>query len=151
MKKFALACVLLFIPFNAYADDTIDDDAAIRHVVAEYITGWRTGDVERLRKIFALDHGHIVWRGSDEDGDAIQSMTFGEALERGKANPGYGMPYRIESLDIIDGVLAVVKFNVERAGRGSYVDYFTLYKSNGEWKIILKAFASRPGVLLDED
>lgn len=150
MRVVVLAISLLLLPFNSYADDSADD-AAIRHVVAEYIAGWREGDVERLRKIFAEDHGHIIWRSDGEDGDTIQSVTFREALEKRKTNSGYGMPYRIESLDIVDGVLAVVKFNVERAGKGSYIDYFTLYKSNGEWKVVVKAFASRPGVLLNQE
>ena len=149
MKMIMLAIGAMLFSINAQAEET-GDEAAIRHVVAEYVAGWRDGDVERLAKIFALDHGHIIWRGSDDAGEIIQSVSFGEALERRKTNPGYGMPYRIESLDVIDGVLAVVKFNVERAGKGSYIDYFTLYKVNGEWKIVVKAFASRPGVLLSE-
>lgn len=150
MKIIVLALAAILMSFNAQAEET-SDEAAIRHVVSEYIAGWRDGDVERLAKVFVLDHGHIIWRASDDAGEVIGSVTFGEALERRKTNPGYGMPYRIESLDVIDGVLAVVKFNVERAGKGSYIDYFTLYKINDEWKIVVKAFASRPGVLLSDE
>ena len=150
MKLIMLMVALMLMSFGARAEET-DDEAAIRHVVAEYITGWRDGDVARLEKIFALEHGYIIWRGAGDDGETIQSISFGEALDRRKPNAGYGEPYRIESLDVVDGVLAVVKFNVERKGKGSYIDYFTLYKINGEWKIVVKAFASRPGVLLSEE
>jgi hypothetical protein len=142
------AWLVLLPAFAVSADEFLTDEAAVRQVVADYIAGWREGDVDTLARIFALEHGHIIWRNSD---NGVQSITFSEALQKRKPNPGYGQPYRIEHLDIVDGYLAVVRFNVERADKGSYIDYFTLYKTGDGWKIVTKAFTSRPGVLLEED
>jgi len=150
-RALLLLLVSAFVVHPASADDNSDDIEAIHHVVAEYVGGWREGDVDRLAAVFDVDHGHIIWRSGEGDDQSIQSVTFGEALEKRRANPGYGEPYRIEHVDVVDGYLAVVRFNVERAGKGSYIDYFTLYKSAGRWKIVTKAFTSRPGVLLSEE
>ena len=146
MRLVLFAVFGAIMSFQTLAQETTQfshDEAAIREVVSEYVIGWRTGDAERLAKIFEPDHGHIIWRSSNDEGETIQSMTLGNALQNRRANEGYGQPYTIEHLDIVDGVLAVVRFNVLRPGKGSYVDYFTLYKRNGEWKIVTKAFAYR--------
>ena len=151
-KVYGFLAILVCFPLTAFAEiASEDDEAAIRHVVAEYVAGWREGDVERLSEVFDLDHGHIIWRSGEGNEQTIGSVTFREALENRKSNPGYGEPYRIEHIDIVDGYLAVARFNVERAGKASYIDYFTLYKSNGRWKIVTKAFTHRPGVLLSNE
>lgn len=137
----------LWLAGAAGAQGELADEMAVRDVIKDYVEGWRDGNVERLSRIFAQQHGHIIWRDSE---GAIASVTFGEALKGRKPNPGYGEPYIIEDIDIVDGALAVVRFNVERKGRGSYIDYFTLYKAADGWKIVTKAWVSRPGILLDE-
>ncbi len=151
MKKLVLFfAALLLMPSVALANSVDGDEEAVRYAVAEYIAGWREGNVERLARVFEVDHGHIIWRSGEGDDETISSMTFGEALANRRPNQGYGEPYRIEKIDIVDGYLAVVRFDVERSGKGSYVDYFMLYKVRGEWKIVVKAFTSRPGVLLSD-
>ena len=137
------------IPFaSASSAAPTDDAAAVRHAVSEYVAGWREGDTERLSKVFDTENGHIIWLSGE--GEEIRSMTFGEALESRRPNPGYGDPYHIVSLDIVDGYLAVVKFDIQTA-EGAYVDYLTLYKSASKWKIVAKTFAWRPGVSLSVD
>ena len=137
----------LLIAAPALADS---DEAGVRRAIEDYVSGWREGDVERLKRAFALEHGYIIWRSGEGEEQSLGSRRLDKALEKRRPNPGYGEPYVIESIDIVDGYLAVAKFVVERAGKGSYVDYFTLYKVGGEWKIVTKAFTSRPGVLLSD-
>lgn len=119
------------------------DESAVRHVVDEYVAGWRTGDVERLSEVFELDHGHIIWTQNDDGKSVIQSRTFRELLEKRKANPGYGEPYEILSLEVYDAV-AFVTFRVERAPRGSYINHFTLHKVEDKWLVTTKTFVWRP-------
>ncbi len=147
IKTLMSAIAILFWTIGAFAaQPAVDavDEAAIRHVVSEYVTGWREGDVERLSRIFDHDNGYIIWRSTNGDQQSVDSMSFAEALKKRRANLGYGLPYTIESLDIIDGYLAMVKFNVARTNGSAYSDVFTLYKIDGNWKIVVKAFTYRP-------
>jgi hypothetical protein len=125
---------------GSLAEDTPEEEA-IRGVLEDYIVGWREGDAERLSGAFASE-GAIMWVGSEEGRQVLQSMTFGKAVARGKSNPSYGLSWSVQSLDVVDSHVAVTKLDISRSG-GSYVDFLTLYKIDGKWKIVNKAFASR--------
>lgn len=150
LKYWLILAVSFLFATRAIAENHPEDNAAVRHVVSEYIAAWRAGDTERLGRIFDLDHGYVIWVSGEGAAQEIRSRTFRKLLENRKANPGYGDPYRIENLDIIDGQLAVVKFALNTDG-GSYVDHFTLYKRLGEWKIVTKTYVWRPGVSLPDE
>jgi hypothetical protein len=123
---------------------TSDDDAAIREVVDTYVTGWRAGDVEKLKSIFELDHGYIIWHQGDDGDPIINSRTFAKLMENRRPNPTYGQPYEILSIDVIDGRLATAKFAVQRK-QGYYIDLFTLINAKGFWKVVTKQFSWHPG------
>lgn len=116
----------------------------IRHVVEDYIVGWREGDSEILSRVFELDHGYVIWVTTDEAGGAtVESMTFRDIVARGKAaGPAYGTRVDVLSIDVTDDTVASAKLEIAFDG-GTYVDHLTLYKVGGRWKIVTKTFAVR--------
>jgi hypothetical protein len=120
-----------------------DDEARIREVLSTYVSAWREGDVDRLARVFAAEHGRVMWLSGDGADQALASMTFQEILDRGsRPNPEYGLEWDVLSLDVLDGQLAVAKLYISRGG-GSYIDYLTLQRIAGEWRIVNKTFVSR--------
>lgn len=120
------------------------EQRAVREVIGEYVAGWRAGDVERLSRVFELEHGHVLWRQDDGDASTLRSLPFGELLKKRRPNPGYGEPYEILSLEIHGGELATATFRVERAPRGSYINHLTLHRVRGEWRVTSKSFVWQP-------
>lgn len=115
------------------------DSVAIHRVLAEYVEGWRAGDVPRLRSVFA-PAGAILWQSAD----TLATMTFERALANRRPNPGYGEPWRLESLSIVDGTVASARLWIKHR-TGAYVDILGLYKLQDGWRIVTKTYASRPG------
>ncbi len=118
------------------------DEAEIRRVLADYVSGWREADVERLAGVFSLEAGSVMWVTAESGEEVLRSMTFREVLERRKAQPHYGLEWDVLALDIVDRKVAVAKLHISRTG-GSYVDFLVLYKIAGEWRIVNKTFAVR--------
>jgi hypothetical protein len=112
------------------------DEAAIRHVLADYVSGWREADVERLAGVLAQEA--TAESGEEE----LRSMTFDDVLERRRPQPHYGLEWDVLALDVVDRKVAVAKLDISRSG-GSYVDFLVLYKIAGEWRIVNKTFAVR--------
>ena len=73
-------CLIFCAPSVTFADE-MSDEAAIRHVISEYIAGWSGGDAERLAKIFDVDHGYVIWRAGEGDSQQVKSISFSEALQ----------------------------------------------------------------------
>ena len=67
------------------------DEQEIRETLTNYVVGWRKGDSELLARIFAVDHGRVMWIAEDSGEEVLRSMTFSEVLERRKARPEYGL------------------------------------------------------------
>ncbi len=143
MKNFiVLFSLLLIFAGPSGAQQGTSEDDAVRAVIANYVKGWREGDRDLLAQVFDLQHGHVIWRTNDGE---ISSMPFGDLVERSKPGPGYGDPYVIDQISIVDDQLATVHFNVNLKGRGAYTNVFTLYKAGAGWTVVTKAFSWRPG------
>lgn len=144
MKIYLIPLTLLLISLGtsrAFQDATRTDQEQLRYIFGEYIIGWQAGDAERLRNVFD-DSGYILWVSGNTDGETLNAMTFGEALERRKPQPLYGTEWEILDLDIIDGELAYGKLYISREN-GSYIDVLVCQKINGTWKIVTKTFVVR--------
>ncbi len=124
----------------AQQNDTTDIEQAIEN----YIIGWRTGDSTRLKKAFDLDEGVVFWVDKSGDSEQLKSMKLSALVGRGKTQEGYGIGYKIQSLEIIDGQLAVAIVKIPRKD-SHYIDCLELQKLNGDWKIVLKSFVYFPG------
>jgi dipeptidyl aminopeptidase/acylaminoacyl peptidase len=132
------------VPTEAVRADRLpapEDSLAIVSAVEGYVRGWRDGDVARLGEVLAPE-GVIIWTGSG----GVRTMTFQEALANRRPNPGFGEPWRLEALRVVDGRMAVAEVDIAFGeGEGQYTDVLTLYKTDGRWWIVGKAYSLRRG------
>ena len=145
-RRLVLVLVVFCFMLGAYlragqAGQQTDDEAAIRKVLEDYIVGWREADVPKLATVFDAE-GRVMWLSGDPGSERLNTMTFAEILKRCRPSPDYGKEWRVESLDVLDGRLAVAKVQISRAG-GHYVDYLALHKLAGGWRIVNKTFVMR--------
>lgn len=127
------------LPASDQADRTPSarDSAQVVDAVATYVRGWREGNVPLLRQALAPE-GVILWTGDE----GLQTMTFEDALARRRPNEGYGVPWRLGTVRIIDGRVATVEVEIRRESL-EYTDMLTLYKIDGRWMIVAKAYTFR--------
>ncbi len=120
----------------------LNDIAAVRAVMMLYVEG-ADGDVGKLRAAFHPDarmFGHV--------GDVRRDMPITQFIEGvGKAGPGLtGPQYRYEMQNITVAGLAAVVTLMEQDYRGcEFMNFFTLAKIGGEWKIVSKTYSSTGG------
>jgi hypothetical protein len=116
---------------------------AVRIPLENYIKAHATGDPEFARKAFHTE-GNMIWI---RDGK-YSSETFDSFIKRaftGKPAPDEELRKggrKIESIDVT-GNAAVAKIVLDYP-TVKFVDYMTLLKINGEWKIINKSFFAEP-------
>ena len=139
MKKIILLfTALLVVPaFGQTKEDTL----AIKKAALNYIEGWATGDVERIKESVSPE---LSKRRVASAGDLVyvqdmsQSLLCVAALGNAKGvrmqdlTPGKSLSPEIKILDI-DGTNASVKtWNVKYG----FFDYIHLSKAGGRWMII---------------
>lgn len=117
-----------------------EDLGAIKACVQKYIDGSARGDADLLAEIFHPDawmYGHL--------GERFMAVPIGEffsiAKQSGPAGDGYSA--EIQSI-AIDGTAAVATLVEEGYLAHDFVDYFSLMKIDGDWKIVNKIFHGRP-------
>ena len=122
----------------------LDDLAEIERVVQLYVDG-ASGDVGKLEEAFHADarmFGHI--------GDLATYVPIGEFFKIVANSPGplAGPTYRakVRSIDVAgDAAVAVL---VEQDYMGcDFVDFFSLARIDGAWKIVNKTYAHTGGSL----
>ena len=132
----ALAAVLL--AGGAWVSAPTADEAAVRAVLEHYIQGHATGDGAHMRLAFH-PAARLFWSSAD----TLATRTSEEYIARmpGKpaADEGSGIrKRRIERVDVT-GNAATGKIVLDYPD-AYIVDYMSLLKTNGEWKIINKIF-----------
>lgn len=117
-----------------------DEELAIRQVVMDYFWGRQNGDSAQMGRAFDLDNGHFKMVRRSPEGDEIRVFTLAEFA--GWANGPLDAPNqgRIVMVDIVEDQMAFVKFELKGEAR-TFIDYFTLYKTNNTWSIINKTSA----------
>ncbi len=123
---------------------TQNDDlvtAAVRVPLENYLQGHATGDAEFMKKAFYTEGKLIFVR----DGK-YTTRTFDEyiaGMKDGKPAPDEAQRKRwIESIDVA-GNAATGKIILDYPNV-KFVDYMTLLKIDGEWKIVNKSFYAEP-------
>lgn len=124
-------------------DHATDDEAAVRATLEHYLAGHATGDGAHMRvafhpeaKLFWVQDGALRQRPSD---DYIAGFTGRPAADESRRRRW------IESVDVA-GTAASGKIVLDYPN-GRFVDYMSLLKIDGEWKIVNKIFhrdAARP-------
>ena len=122
------------------AQTTDAEKAAARVPLENYLQGHATGNPEFMRKAFHTE-GNLIFIREGK----YSTRSFAEYINGmgGKPAPDEDKRKRwIESVDVA-GNAAVGKIILDYPN-GKFVDYMTLLKINGEWKIINKSFHFEP-------
>jgi hypothetical protein len=127
------------IMLKTQSDDL--ETAAVRVPLENYLKGHATGNAEFMRKAFHTEGKLIFVR----DGK-YTTRTFDEyiaGMKDGKPAPDEAQRKRwIESIDVA-GNAATGKIILDYPNV-KFVDYMTLLKIDGEWKIVNKSFYAEP-------
>ena len=120
-----------------------EDEREIREVVQMYFEGVSRCDATILSEAWDAEVAH--WKGIEHDESRLQFVRV-EPVTESIVRWSQGTPVEskgeIVSVDVIDGQLAIVKFDFH-LGDQNYLDVLTLYKLNDSWKLINKVFVSR--------
>lgn len=141
MKKALLLFILALCSLAASAQET--EKAAVRVPLENYIKAHATGDPEYARKAFHTE-GNMIWirdgKYSMESFDSFikRAFTGKPAADEEQRKNGR----KIEAIDV-NGTAAVAKIILDYP-TVKFVDYMTLLKINGEWKIVNKSFYAEP-------
>src|SRR5882724_10359933 len=142
MKRFlnASICLILCATFVlAQTTKPSGEDAALRSVVESYLHGLKFNDVESLKKAFWLDAKLFFVKRDGTLGQLTQEQWYkGFEGSAGKEEKGN---LRITAVDITDNA-ASVKVQ-EDYPTSTYIDYLSLLKFNGQWKIVNKIYTSQ--------
>ncbi len=125
---------------SASAQAADAETAAARVPLENYLRGHATGDPEFMRKAFHTEGNLIFIRDGKYTTRSFADYIAGMS---GKPAPDEGKRKRwIESVDVA-GNAAVGKVVLDYPS-GRFVDYMTLLKLGGEWKIVNKSFHFEP-------
>ena len=114
------------------------DEVAVRATLEHYIQGHATGDGAHMRLAFN-PAGRLFWSNAD----TLATRTVEEYIAGmpGKPAPDEATGVRKRRIEMIDvtGNAAVAKISLDYPDV-YFVDYMSLLKTNGEWRIINKIF-----------
>ena len=142
MKHLAILFAL-FTLFAFVGSGQTDEKAAVRVPLENYIKAHATGDPEYARKAFHSE-GNMIWiregKYSSEPFDSFikRAFTGKPAADEAKRRESR----RIEAIDV-SGNAAVARIVLDYP-TVKFVDYMTLLKIDGEWKIVNKSFYAEP-------
>jgi hypothetical protein len=140
--KFLFAAIFLCLTFCRGLSQTSEKDS-VRVPLENYIEAHATGDPEFARKAFHTE-GNMIWirdgKYSSETFDSFIKRAFTGKPAADEESRKEGR--KIESIDIA-GNAAVAKIVLDYP-TVKFVDYMTLLKIDGEWRIINKSFFAEP-------
>jgi hypothetical protein len=144
MKKFTVLFMLvgicsLFYGYQAWADEKEKELAKVP--LENYLKGHATGNPEFMRKAFHTEGKLIFMREGKYTTRTFEEYIAG--MKDGKPAPDEAQRKRwIESIDVA-GNAAIGKIILDYPN-GKFVDYMSLLKIDGEWKIVNKSFHFEP-------
>ena len=141
MKTLLLLAAIALLPVTAAAQQRSPEDAAVRKAIADhYFKAHAPGSGEPLKGMF-VDEGRMMWV---QDGQ-LRSRTSAEYISGFKGTPAPDEARRVRKVLMTDvtGDVAIAKVELDYPD-GRFVDYFTLARLGGEWKIIHKTFQRFP-------
>ena len=134
--------LLLSTIFAGSAAAQMSDKDAVRIPLENYIKGHATGDAEYMKKAFYTEGNLIFIR----DGK-FTTRSFAEYIAGSPGKPPADEASRKRHIEAVDvtGNTAVAKIVLDYPD-AKIVDYMSLLKINGEWKIVNKIFYVEPKV-----
>jgi hypothetical protein len=116
------------------------DEVAVRAALQHYVQGHATGDGAHMRLAFN-PAARLFWSSAD----TLATRTSEEYIARMPGKPAADEGSRKRSIEVVDvtGNAAIGKVVLDYPD-AHIVDYMSLLKTNGEWKIINKIFNVEP-------
>ncbi|MGB7068033.1 MAG: nuclear transport factor 2 family protein [Pyrinomonadaceae bacterium] len=139
-KLFLVKVVVIVLVCAFSAVGQMDDNAAVRIPLENYLKAHATGDPEYARKAFHSE-GNLIWIRDRK----FSSRSFAEYISGFTGKPSADEADRKRKIEAVDvtGNAAVAKIVLDYP-TVKFVDYMTLLKIDGEWKIVSKAFYAEP-------
>ena len=140
MKTLIMIAALALLPAPLLAQQSAED-AAVRAAIADhYFKAHATGSGEPLKGMF-VEEGRMMWV---QDGQ-LRVRTSADYIGGFQGKPAADEANRKRRVLMTDvtGDVAVAKVELDYPDM-RFVDYFTLAKLGGEWKIIHKSFQRFP-------
>lgn len=137
--KFAVLCAIIFT-FAGIASAQDAEKEAVRVPLENYLKGHATGDGEYMKKAFHTEGNMIFIREGK-----YTTRSFADYIAGFTGKPPADEAKRkrwIESVEV-SGNAAVGKIILDYP-TVKFVDYMTLLKISGEWKIVNKSFYAEP-------
>ena len=138
MQTLLLIAALVVMPA---AQQGSAEDAAVRVAIADhYFKAQATGSGEPLKGMF-VEEGRMMWV---QDGQ-LRVRTSADYIAgfQGKPPADEAQRKRRVLLTDVSGDVAIAKVELDFPDM-RFIDYFTLAKLGGEWKIIHKSFQRYP-------
>ena len=134
MRTFMMIALTL-LTTTAFADVPAEE-AAVRAAIEHYFRGHATGDGAHFRKVFHPE-SKLFWI---RDGQ-FASRTSEEYIAGAKGVPAPDEAQRKRTVEFVDvsGDAAIAKVRLVYP-EVTFVDYMSLLKVDGEWKIVNKTF-----------
>jgi hypothetical protein len=138
-KKFLLFAFLVSV-FGLTINAQTPEKDAVRVPLENYIKGHATGDGEYMRKAFHTEGNLIFIREGN-----FMTRSFADYISGFSGKPAADEANRKRSIEAIDvsGNAAVAKIILDYPTT-RFVDYMSLLRINGEWKIVTKIFYAEP-------
>ena len=140
MRSFVLSLATLVFVFGVTAAAQTSEKDAVRVPLENYLKGHATGDGEFMRKAFHTEGNLIFIR----DGK-FTTRSFADYIAGFTGKPAADEAARKRSIEAIDvaGNAASAKIILDYPAT-RFVDYMSLLKIDGEWKIVTKIFYAEP-------
>jgi putative lumazine-binding protein len=144
-KVFSLIAFTFLVTLTAMAQTTpADDNAAIAKTALNYIEGWYEGDAARMESALHPELAKRMIYTDPKTGRSqfnhMGAMALVQGTRRGGGSktPKEQQLKEVTILDRYQGA-AVVKINASE-----WIDYLSVAKVNGEWKIINVLWELKP-------
>ena len=128
----ALSLFLLFnLSTSAQENKVPDDSSAVRATVTNYIEAYYTGDARRMEQTLDPHYLKHILHGNIP----MREKTAPEMLEEMRTHgiPDIPQTQRTEQVIVLDVAGNIASAKLVTPG---WMDYVTLAKSGGEWKIL---------------
>ncbi|MEO0881553.1 MAG: nuclear transport factor 2 family protein [Pseudomonadota bacterium] len=113
--------------------------AEIKQVIGDYLDGLHYADVDRLSNVF---HPKAVYATADEAEPLIRTMSDYFVVVASRVSPASRNEPRKDAIDRIEVAgenTATARVRC-RMGDRDFVDFLSLIRTSGEWRIISKTF-----------
>lgn len=140
MRQLLAALTLMAaITSVAFAQDDADVEG-VRAAVMAYFNAGNTGSSDLAREAFHTETGEMFIYRNDDEGERVDTMNLGDFAARfGRAMPERTVTFH--DINVAEGSVAYAHITIDWADGRLVDDMFLLYKIDGQWKIVAKAFA----------